>query len=110
MKPQSLLSLCSKNRFEILTQNSIVCNDVCDDDLLRNDDCKRIDCLTNVKIYPKYIINKENKLFQNYTCKKIIKDFNVKYMKDDVNKLKEKYLNSINDPQITKNIMVWYIN
>ena len=86
LKPQNLLSFCSKNRFEYLTQNSNVYNDVYNDDLLSKDDCMRRSYMPNVKSYPKNVINKENKLSQDYTCKKNINDFNVMYMKEDVNK------------------------
>ena len=52
LKPKNLLSFCSKNRFEYLTQNSNVYNDVYNDDLLLNDDNMRRRNKSNVKSNP----------------------------------------------------------
>ena len=91
----NLLSLYSKNKFDILLQDNVVYNDVFDvydDDILLNDDFMGKGCQNNTKSHPKYSNKNENKLYQNYKCKENDKILNVKYMKNDANKMKEKYL------------------
>ena len=106
------LSLCSENKFDLLTKEYTLFNDaydvfdnVCDGDdkSLNNDDIgKGCQSNYNIKYHPKYNNKCEDKMYQYNICNDNAKFINVNNMMNDKNKTIKKYLNNFINPQITK--------
>ena len=112
-KKIDLLSLCSKNKFDLLSKEYTLYNDVYDvfddvydddDKLLNNVDMEK-GCQNNYNInkyHPKHNNKSEDELYKYNICNDNGKIINVNNMMNDKNKTIENYLNNFIDPQITK--------